>query len=59
MAAIWILSENEAFPKEDSGGVLWVFLHGPAKSNSVEKPLLPFLSIKKCLSPGLIGYFPI
>ena len=39
--------------KEDSGGVLWVFLHGPNESDSVEKPLFTFLSIKKYLKPGL------
>ena len=43
----WILPENGAFPKEDSGGVLWVFSHSPTESNSVEKPLLTFVSIKK------------
>ena len=48
-----ILPENEAFPKEDSGCVLWVILHGPTESNSVEKPLVTFLSIKICLLPGL------
>ena len=31
-----------------------MFLHGPTESNSVEKPLLTFLSIKKYLLPGLI-----
>ena len=32
------------------GGVFWVFLHSPTESNSVEKPLLTFVSIKKWFS---------
>ena len=45
----WILPQNEALTKKDSGGVLWVFLHSPTDSNSVVKPLLTcfflFLSV--------------
>ena len=39
--------------------VLWVILHGPTESNSVEKPLLTFLSIKKYLLPGLVAHIDI
>ena len=53
MAAILNFTQERGFPNEHSGGVLWVFLHGPTESNSVEKPSLAFLSIKKCLLPGL------
>ena len=49
MAAILILSENEAFRKVDLGGVLCVFLYSPTKSNYVEKHLLTFISIKYSL----------
>ena len=45
MAAILILTENEAFRKVDSGGVLSVFLYSPTKSNYDEEHLLTFIFI--------------
>ena len=56
MAAILYFTRKRSFPQ---GGFGWGFmcvLHGPTESNSVEKPLLTFLSIKTYLLPGLIGY---
>ena len=38
--------KNEAFPKEDSGGVLCVVLYSSTESNYVEKNFLTFVSIK-------------
>ena len=38
--------KNEAFPKEDLGRILCVFLYSPTESNYVEKHLLTFISIK-------------
>ena len=55
MAAILNFIRKRGFPQ---GGFGWGFMgvfHGPTESNSVEKPLLTFLSIKKYLLPGLIG----
>ena len=46
MAAILAFPENEAFLKEDSGGVLCGVLKTSTESNYVEKHLLTFLSIK-------------
>ena len=45
-AIVWILTENEAYPNEDSGRVLCVFLHNHTEANYVEEHLLTFLSIK-------------
>ena len=45
-AIFWILPENEAYPNEDSGKVLCVFLHSHTEANYVEEHLLTFLSIK-------------
>ena len=56
VAAILDFTQKRGFPQ---GGFGWGFmgvLHGPTESNSVEKPLLTFLSIKKYLLPGLIVY---
>ena len=36
----WILPENEAYPNEDSGGFLCVFLHSHTEANYVEEHLL-------------------
>ena len=46
VAAILDFTRKRGFPKEDSGGVLFVVLNTSTESNYVEKHLLTFLSIK-------------
>ena len=53
MAAISDFNRKRGFPQGGFWWGLWVFLHGPTESNSVEKTLLTFLSIKKYILPGL------
>ena len=46
LGPFWILPENGAYPNNDLGGVLCVFLHSHTKANYSEEYLLTFLFIK-------------